>query len=181
MLFNRNKTEHSVENLVAAAQNGRTEAFGKLYDNFVDQIYRFTYFKVGDRKTAEDLTQTIFLKAFEKLGTFKKKSSFVSWLFAIARNLIIDHYRNKDRLTESTLFEDFEGLDHTEDFENKDLLKATLVEINKLPEEERQVLVLSNIEDYSFKEIGKILGRSEGSLRILKFRALKKLKKALNL
>ena len=80
--------------LIKASQNGQNEAFGELYDEYIQRIYKFIYFKTHHRESAEDLTSRVFIKAFEKIKTYNEgKSSFSVWLYRIARNTVIDHYR----------------------------------------------------------------------------------------
>ena len=181
MFFRRNlDDDSSVENLVEAAKKGSSEAFGKLYDRFVDSIYRFVFFKVGAREVAEDLTQTVFLKAFEKIGQFNGVGSFSSWLFSITRNLITDNYRLKgSRLTRS-LVEEIEVADNTQDLVSRELLEQTIIALGRLRQEEREVVILHSIEELDYAEIEKIMNKSTGALRILKHRALKKLKEKLD-
>ncbi len=85
--------------LVQRAVAHDAEAFGKLYDMHVDRIYRHIYYRVGNETDAEDLTQQVFLKAWQAIGRYKKMSApFVGWLMTIAHNLVVDFYRTrKDR------------------------------------------------------------------------------------
>ena len=81
-------------NLVARAKEGEAEAFGLLYDFYMPRIYRFVLFKVGRREEAEDLTQGVFLKAWEHVEAYESRGyPFSSWLYRIARNTVTDHHR----------------------------------------------------------------------------------------
>ncbi len=170
-----------VEELVIKAQEGDTDAFGQLYDIFIDQIYRYVFYKVGQEEVL-DLTENIFLKAWEHLKTYKSiKGNFSSWLFRIAHNVVVDHYRLRkeflelsadlvdDRQHNNPVFSAQQQLD-------QELLRKALLKLRK---KYQQVILLKYINDLSNEEISKILGCSEGSLRILKFRALKALRKVL--
>jgi len=183
MLFFRRQESSSadIETLVSRAQNGDGEAFGRIYDQFVDQIYRFAFFKVSNPHLAEDLTQTIFLKALERLGSFRRESSFASWLFTIARNTITDFYRTNHKKLSLAAAENISSPDSSMNLEAKELLEKTFAEMGKLSQEEQEVLRLHAIEEYSFAQIEKVMNKKEGALRIIKHRALKKLKEKLDL
>lgn len=90
--------------LVHQAKSGDSEAFARLYDSCVDRVHRYIYFRVSDDETAEDLTSRVFLKAWENLNRYRSGSSpFIAWLYTIAKNLVIDHYRTQK---ESVALED---------------------------------------------------------------------------
>ena len=104
-------TPEEIEQLAEASIAGNSDAFGNLYDVFVDQIYRYIFFRVGEQD-AEDLTEIVFLKVWENIKQYKRNytgsnnsaSNFSSWIFRIAHNLVVDHYRlqrAQDELTES--------------------------------------------------------------------------------
>lgn len=180
MIFGQEKADRKkIEALVEKSQNGDSKAFGQLYDQFVDKIYRFILFRVSNKEVAEDLTQTVFLKALENIGNFRKDSQFSSWLYTIARNNVIDHYRGKKPTTFVNDFDNIESRDNTQDFEAKEFLAETLSAMKRLNEEEQEVITLHSVEEYSFEEIARITDKSPGALRILKHRALKKLRSSL--
>ena len=164
--------------LVVQAQEGDHHAFGSLYDVFITPIYRYVAFRVP-MGIAEDLTADIFVKAWEKLGSYKpqKGTPFSSWLFRIARNVVIDSYRMQRETEEiDDLHED------TDRWNDPSLaiaqqLQSTLLRqaMEKLPKRYREVLLLSFMADLSHPEIAHALKMREGSVRILKHRALKKL------
>src|SRR5215510_15567103 len=86
---------------VAQAIQGDTEAFAHLYDTYVDQVYRFIFFRVNDSQTAEDLTSQTFLKSWENVHRYRmRESPFGAWLYQIARNIVVDYYRSckKERI-----------------------------------------------------------------------------------
>lgn len=175
------QTEAEIELLVVTAQKGSSEAFGKLYDIFVNPIYRYIYYRVG-AGDAEDLAELVFLKTWENIRQYRKgESSFSSWIFRIAHNVVVDHYRAmhpSDELSE-------EIADHRREssatatahrrFDNE-LLSVAMAE---LKDRYRQVLILKYINDLSNEEIGYIMGKTQAALRILQFRALRSLKKVL--
>lgn len=81
--------------ILAKAKNGEQSAFGELYNLYFKKIYRFIFFRVSHKEVAEDLAEEVFLKAFTKISSTKEGSSFEGWLYQIARNLVIDYYRQK--------------------------------------------------------------------------------------
>ena len=95
MLFFKREADASLEQLIEQAKNGNINSFGKVYDSLVEKVYRFIFFKVESRETAEDLTQGVFLKALENIEKYRKNTSFLAWIYTIARNSVIDHYRTK--------------------------------------------------------------------------------------
>lgn len=161
------------------AVSGDAEAFASLYQSYVDRVYRFIFFRVGESRLAEDLTSQTFLKAWESLGRYQIRGlPFAAWLFRIARNKVIDNYRvSKETVSlEAALLtqpdphgkvdEKVEG--HLE-------VEQLRVALRRLTEEQRQVLTLKFIEGLSTKEISQIMGKQEGAIRALQMRGLQAL------
>lgn len=174
-------TSPEVEGFVAASQKGDSDAFGKLYDLFVNSIYRYIFYRVG-AKEAEDLTELVFLKTWENLKQYRSgPQHFSSWIFRIAHNVVVDYYRS--RREEEELTENFEDMREEAQstlrahrrFDHEAIVSA----IKKLKDSYRQILILKYINDFSNEEIKEILGRSGAALRILQFRALRSLKRIL--
>jgi RNA polymerase sigma-70 factor, ECF subfamily len=175
-------SDQEIDSLVVKSQQGNQDAFGKLYDNFVTPIYRYIYYKVN-KEYVEDLTEILFLKAWENIRKYKKRknTTFKSWLYRIAHNLVVDHYRlNREHASLSPWISDKKK--HAdpvrraqESLHNERLREA----ISKLKKNYQQVVILKFINDLSNKEISEILNKSEGSVRIMQFRALKALKSEL--
>jgi RNA polymerase sigma-70 factor, ECF subfamily len=177
----KSNSEH-IEELVLRAQKGDTDSFAKLYDTYVDQIYRYVYFRVK-HDDALDLTENIFLKVWENIRSYQTgKKYFTSWIYKISHNTVVDYYRlskNTDPLDLSIPDEkkDIDPIVLTERRINNDnLFKA----INKLKKRYQQILILKYINELENSEIAKIMNKSEGSLRILKFRALRALRQVLD-
>ena len=163
---------------VRRAQEGDTEAFAKIYDMYFMQVYRYTAFRVP-REVAEDLVADVFVKAWEKLHTYKERKNvpFSAWLFRIARHTVIDAYRTHRGFDEVP-----EGLADSDLFNKADtklgrdeMLKIVNMSLDKLPERYREVLLLSYMANLPHSEIARVLRLTEGAVRILKHRALKKL------
>lgn len=175
------KKNEEIEVFVILAQRGDSDAFGKLYDLFVNQIYRYVFYRVGE-DDAEDITELVFLKTWENINQYRKGNcSFSSWLFRIAHNAVVDHYRARQATDE--LSDDIEdhrkeadaSLQAHRDLDQKLLNKA----MAELKDHYKQILVLKYINEFNNEEISHIMGRSQASLRILQFRALKSLKRIL--
>ncbi len=170
--------EAEVRSLVIRAQKGSTEAFGKLYDLYFEAIYRYVAFRLP-ADVVEDLVADIFVKAWEKLHTYKvrRKVPFGAWLFRIARNAVVDTHRSRKQWEEvPEHMEDTDTFNRTENrVTQKHVLKNVRGAMDRLPSRYREGLQLSYIADLPHDEIAKVMRTSEGSVRILKHRALRKL------
>lgn len=180
MINSQNKSD--IEELVIRFQNGEKEAFSEIYQFFVEKVYKYFFFKTTQEE-ALDLTETVFLKVWDNIRKYQKKkgASFSAWIFTIARNLLIDHYRNHKEFTELTNLEpdkkqDNQPIFNTERVLSRDYLKKAL---GKLKESYSEIVVLAFLNDLSNEEIAYLLNKNEGTVRVLKFRALKELKKIL--
>ena len=169
--------------LVLKAQDGDAEAFGRIYDGYVERIYRFVFFRVDDQQTAEDLTSQVFLKAWSNLDRFEfTRTPYIAWLYTIAHNTVIDHYRTR-KIT--TALEDVQlsQPDDAEAVENQiDLtveMQTIKAAMQSLTEDQQQVLHLRFIEGMSNTEIAQQLGKREGAIRALQMRGLQALAKQL--
>lgn len=168
--------------LVELAQKGDTQAFGKLYDALVKPVYRYIYYRV-DQQIAEDLTEETFLKVWQNLSKYKKgEHPFSSWVFRIAHNLVADHYRKNDASSSEL---DENAPDTKADSMPSYQLNVKLNQlklrkaINQLPENYQQVILLKYINDEENSVIADVIGKSEGAVRTLQFRALEKLRSIL--
>ncbi len=171
------------ERLIKEAKAGNCQAFSLIYQKYGKQIFSFIYWRTSDIHLAEDILQDVFLKAWNNIKTYKiKGGSIKAWLYRIARNTVIDYYRVKKQ-TISLDDVSFElASSETKATELVDLkieLKKIKKAINFLPDIQKEVIILKFIEELSNKEVSKILNKSEGAIRIIQFRALKKLKEFL--
>jgi RNA polymerase sigma-70 factor (ECF subfamily) len=158
------------------------EAFGRLYDMHVNRVYRHIYYRVGNEADAEDLTQQVFLKAWQAIHRYKKTASpFIAWLMTISHNLIVDFYRTKKdkAYLEAEVLADGPASRperSTEaSFEQQRLRRAIL----QLGGDEQQVVILRFIEGFEFTEIASLLKKREGNIRVILHRALVKLRNIL--
>jgi RNA polymerase sigma-70 factor (ECF subfamily) len=182
---NQNRSEGQTSNeaiLVQRAVGHDAEAFGKLYDMHVDRVYRHIYYRVGNEADAEDLTQQVFLKAWQAINRYKKTASpFVAWLITISHNLVVDFYRTrKDKANiEAEVLADGPASRPEQtaeaNFEQQRLRKAIL----QLSGNEQQVVILRFIEGFEFSEIASLLKKKEGNIRVILHRALIKLRNIL--
>jgi RNA polymerase sigma-70 factor (ECF subfamily) len=169
--------------LVLQAQAGNTEAFGALYDAYMERIYRFVYFRVEDQQTAEDITSQVFLKAWSNLDRFSfSRTPYLAWLYTIAHNAVIDHYRTR-KVTTALDDVQLSQPDQAEVVENEIDLTAEmrLVKdaLQTLTDDQQKVLSLKFIEGMSNHEIARHLGKREGAIRALQMRGLQALAKQL--
>ncbi|MEA3350546.1 MAG: sigma-70 family RNA polymerase sigma factor [Chloroflexota bacterium] len=170
--------------LVKQAKQGDVSAFGELYDQYAEAVYRFLHTRVNTRMDAEDLTSEVFLRAWRSLSRYRHRGyAFSAYLFQIARNLLIDYYRRSDRVEaiserEMRLLADEDAgpsdkvvkqLEHEE-------LRETL---EQLREDYRTVLMLRFVSGFSSKETAEAMERSSGAVRVLQHRALNSLKELL--
>lgn len=165
--------------LVEAAKNGNKEAFGEIYRLYVARIYRFIYYLVTDEPLAEDLTQETFVKAWKALPHFSaKKGSLQAYLFAIARNLVIDRQRKRKEIALSdeaaAILESDENVEENAIIKEDERLVKEALDI--LEPDERQIVILRYFEDLHFEEISKVVGKKEGALRVEVHRLLSKLR-----
>jgi len=169
--------------LVLQAQDGNSEAFGQLYDAYMERIYRFVYFRVEDQQTAEDITSQVFLKAWSNLDRFSfSRTPYLAWLYTIAHNAVIDHYRTR-KVTTALDDVQLSQPDHSEAVENDiDLtveMHSVKTALQALTDDQQKVLTLKFIEGMSNNEIARQLGKREGAIRALQMRGLQALAKQL--
>jgi RNA polymerase sigma-70 factor (ECF subfamily) len=167
---------------VKKAIAGDKNAFAELYNLFLDRIYRFIYYLVEDEFLAEDITQITFVKAWNKIGMFSiTKGTFQSYLYTIARNLVIDHQRKKKEISlELTIGENFKSDTNLEQnvLRNESMTKVRQ-SLSVLDEDDRQIIILRYFEDMSFKEIAAITSKKSGAIRVKVHRLLGILRKKL--
>ncbi len=171
------------EKLIKDAIRGASSAFGTLYDHYQPMIYRFILVKVGSREEAEDITHQVFLSAWQNVRTYKHRGHpFSSWLYQIARNQVIDHYRAKKSDVSLDVI-DPEYFVATSSI-TSDLMMKLEVEkvrhaVETLKPDYQDVIIMRFIEDISLKETATIMGKTEGAVKLIQHRAIKELQKLL--
>jgi RNA polymerase sigma-70 factor (ECF subfamily) len=177
-----NDAQAAVMALVTAAQAGDGEAFGQLFDTYVDTVHRYISYRVRDHGLAEDLTSETFLRALRRISSYTWQGrDFGAWLVTIARNLIADHFKSsrfKLELSTSDLVE--AGADRSQAGPEEQVLagitNAVLLEaVTRLKPDQQECIVLRFLQDMSVSETAVILGKNEGAVKALQYRAVKAL------
>ena len=163
--------------LVDLARGGDKEAFGELYERYLEKIYNYVYYRTGNHHDAEDLTARVFTRAMAHIETYTERGvPFQAWLYRIAHNLVANWHRDRGRRKVIPLDEFIasslgsESPDHQE--EDNEEREALLRAIRRLPEERQQLLMLKFVEHLSNAEIGDIMNRTEGAVKSLYHRTL---------
>jgi RNA polymerase sigma-70 factor (ECF subfamily) len=177
-----NSEQATVLALVSAAQAGNGEAFGALYDRYVDVVHRYIAYRVGNPTLAEDLTSETFLRALRRITSFTWQGrDFGAWLVTIARNLIADHFKSsryKLELPTADLIE--AGAEQSADGPENDVLTgitnaALLDAVKQLGPEQQECIVLRFLQGMSVSETAAILGKNDNAVKALQYRAVKAL------
>ncbi len=159
------------------------EAFGKLYECYVDRIYSYVFYRTGNVHEAQDLTTRIFVKALNKIGTYRHMGlPFSAWLYRIAHNMVANYHRDNARKGEISLDEiPLIGLGQTS--EHPELAVQKQQELNKLmnlisdlPKIRQELIILKYVDDLSNQEIAKIFRKTEGAIKSLYHRTILELR-----
>ncbi|MCG8925731.1 sigma-70 family RNA polymerase sigma factor [Lentzea sp. HUAS TT2] len=167
--------------LVKAAQEGDTGAFGVLYDKYVDMVFRYVLFRVGgDRAFAEDVTSETFLRALRSIGSVSYQGRDVgAWFVTIARNIVFDHVKSSRYRLEVTTAELQDNREETSGPEQEVMTEATNAEllrcVSQLGDDQRECIVLRFIEGKSVSEVAQLMDRNEGAVKALQHRAVRRL------
>ncbi len=167
-----------IENLVRKAKEGNVDSFGMLYEAYSKDMYKFACYYLGSSVLAEDCISECVLIAFEKIGTLKKASAFKSWLFKILYNCCNKALTEKIRSRETVEISQVRELSaYEEDLSEKLSLKNALM---SLTDEERTIILLRYSAGYTSKEIGKLLGLKDSTVRSKLMRSTDKLRDMLH-
>ncbi|OIV35295.1 RNA polymerase subunit sigma-24 [Mangrovactinospora gilvigrisea] len=173
-----------IMDLVEAAQSGETEAFGRLYDHYCDTVYRYIYYRVGSRATAEDLTSETFLRALRRISTFTWQGrDFGAWLVTIARNLVADHFKSSRFRLEVTTGEMLDA-NEVERSPEESVLEslsneALLAAVRRLNPQQQECVTLRFLQGLSVAETARVMGKNEGAIKTLQYRAVRTLARLL--
>lgn len=170
-----------INKLVERAAGGDFEAFGELYSIYLDRIYRYVFYQIKDKMAAEDTTEEIFVKAWKAIDSCKgKEQTFLPWLYRIAHNYVIDIFRSKQKELVVEMETVAEISDHRPRVEIELEHQQLLDMITSLPQNQRQVIILKFIEGLDNREIGQIMHKNQGAIRVLQMRALAALRRRLS-
>ncbi|OGZ79587.1 MAG: hypothetical protein A2528_01840 [Candidatus Staskawiczbacteria bacterium RIFOXYD2_FULL_37_9] len=157
------------------------EQFGEIYDQYIEKIYRFVYLKVNSQEIAEDITSKVFLKGWEAFQSPKEEiKNQGAFLYQIARNAVVDHYRDKGRAKMVAVDASWEMADPGTSAYDKAILNADVnivkAGIQKLKKEQQDIIIWHYLEDMPIPEIAELLGKPAGTVRVMLHRGLKDLK-----
>jgi RNA polymerase sigma-70 factor (ECF subfamily) len=161
--------------LILRAQNGDTTAIGALYERFHLSIFRYLYYRIGDRQAAEDLTADVFVRMIRSISTYRPRTvTFQAWLFQIARNIAIDHYRKMKHRNHAELEENMvDQVENVDASVDRSLTNAHLKEaLAKLTDEQRDVLVMRFVANMPVAQVAQSLHKSEDAVKGLQRRGL---------
>jgi len=168
-------TDEYIMNLVAG---GEIRKASILFDRYHSNVYNYLLKVNRDKMLAEDLTQNVFEKMIKYKTSYNNKKSFKAWLFTIVRNTNIDHHRKRkyDSLDNSYLEVIASEKGAQKEMEIKEVNEQLMAAINMLPEDEKELLILSKFERMKYSEISKIMGMTESTLKVKAHRSIKKLR-----
>jgi RNA polymerase sigma-70 factor (ECF subfamily) len=166
--------------LVRLAQDGDGEAFGQLYDRYVDTVYRFVFYRVNDRALAEDFTSETFLRALRRISTISYQGRDIgAWFVTIARNIVLDHMKSARHRLEITTADTIEGDDREPSPEAAVLeslaSQRLMAAVGQLGDEQRECVMLRFIQGFSVSETATVMGKNDGAIKALQHRAVRKL------
>ena len=170
-------------NLVQRARQGDHQAFAQLYENHFDKIFRYVVLKIGNQAEAQDMTQQVFVKAYESIGSYQLQGvPFTAWLFRIAHNQMVDYVRKQSKrqtvwLDETIQVRDDSDLEH--DVETKIEMEQVVTASKQLTKAQREVISLRFAGGLSITEAAKTMRKSEGAIKALQHSAILALRKTL--
>jgi len=170
--------------LVKQAQDGNADAFGELYRIYNDTVFRYIYYRVSTRALAEDLTSETFVRALRRITTFSWQGrDFGAWLVTIARNLVADHFKSsRHRMEVSTgeMLDSNEVEASPEETVLEHLSNETLLDaVHRLNDQQRECVTLRFLHGLSVAETAEIMGKNEGAIKTLQYRAVRTLARLL--
>jgi RNA polymerase sigma-70 factor (ECF subfamily) len=176
--------DEAIDRLVEAAKLGDPEAFGALFDHFYGPVHRYIAARVGRPIDAEDLAQLVFVKALEALPRYEVRGiPFGGWLFRLARNVVIDHIRTRrDHTTLDVIVEKPDGDEGPDQLAVlRQEMDSVARALRRLTPEQRESIELRFFAGLSAKEAAEVMGRQEGTVRGLQFRAIASLRRELGI
>ena len=169
------------KDVVSRAVKGESEAFAQLYEEHFDRIYRYIHLRLGNQAEAEDLTQEVFVKALEAIGSYKWRNlPFVAWLFRIAHNQVIDYLRKQGKVEKVALEDDItlvSGSNPALMAERELEIEELINKVKKLSPAQREVISLRFGSELSVAEVAKALGKNPGTVKALQYNGIAALRK----
>ncbi len=176
-------TLHQEQSLVRQSRVD-ARAFGALYDHYFPRVYNYVYFRVQDRATSDDLVSTIFMRALDRLDTYREeRGAFGVWLFRIAHNIVVDYYRSAARRASLPL-EQVESLvsggpSVEQSLVQRQETRALLAQVASLSEREQEIIGLKFGGGLTNRKIAALTGLKENNVAVILYRAMRKLRQAL--
>lgn len=173
--------EHAeIWQLVRKAQDGDGEAFGQLYDRYVDTVFRFVYLRVNDRALAEDFTSETFVRALRRISSISYQGRDIgAWFITIARNIVYDHTKSARHRLEMTTADTIEGPEHSPSTEAAVLhaldTERLMAAVARLGDDQRECIQLRFLHGLSVSETATVMGKNDGAIKALQHRAVRKL------
>ncbi len=171
--------------IIKECQSGRLEMFGALYDSYFRKIYDFIFYRTLHKESAQDLTSQTFFKALGSIGSFDPdKGQFSSWLYRIAKNNVIDHYRSSRK--DIDIEDVWDLYDHDKDdlhlsVENRESIDRVKDYLKFLKLDQRQIVLMRVWDEMSYAEIAQTLGKSEDSCKMMFSRVMARMREEKNL
>jgi RNA polymerase sigma-70 factor, ECF subfamily len=169
--------QYNEKELIENSQRGDSQAFGRLYDRHLRTIYDFIYYKTRHKETAEDLTSQTFFKALKNIQSVDPNRSIISWLYKIAHNSVLDHYRTMRHQSDiEDCYDLSDDTDTVGELDNAEEVKKVKDYLHKLTPTERDIVIMRVWQELSYKEIADAIGKSEANCKMIYSRTLKKLR-----
>jgi len=180
----RDISKREERELIKRAKECDSSAFARLYEYYYQDIYNYIYFRIPDASLAEDLTSEVFIKVLESIDSFTFRGfPFSSWLYRIARNMMVDYFRSHQEPVDLPLEEGVLPAERdTSDVFDRELTQQQLAQaLSNLTEDQQQVVILRFVDGLSNTDMAQVLGKSEGAIKSLQYRALSSLSRFLEI
>jgi len=168
--------------LIKRAKECDSSAFARLYEYYYQDIYNYIYLRISDASLAEDMTSEVFIKVLESIDSFTFRGfPFSSWLYRIARNMMVDYFRSQPRPVDLPLKEELLPVEVSpSDIFERELTQQQLAQaLSNLTEDQQEVIILRFVDGLSNTDVAQVLGKSERAIRSLQYRALSSLNRFL--